>query len=121
MTDLMDLRAEIARLTRDRDELQAKVNWLTDVPNMCGWPWDSPFNDGYDTAKDEFLKDNERLTRERDEARENRDNISRQAATELKRLRAALRDLLEDTQHKHHNCGDDWCPVKKARAALEVK
>lgn len=31
----------------------------------------------------------------------------------------AVKDLLEDTEHKHHSCGDeDWCPVLRARAAL---
>jgi hypothetical protein len=39
--------------------------------------------------------------------------------TENQRLREALQDLLEDTQHKDHDCGDEeWCPVIKARAAL---
>lgn len=47
------------------------------------------------------------------------DRIEQQAA-EIARLREALRDLLEDTQHKDHDCGDEeWCPVIKARAALE--
>jgi len=41
---------------------------------------------------------------------------------ENERLREALKDLLEDTQHKDHDCGDEkWCPVIKARAALEGK
>jgi hypothetical protein len=36
------------------------------------------------------------------------------------RLAEALRGLLNDTQHKDHNCGDaEWCPVIAARAALE--
>ena len=36
------------------------------------------------------------------------------------RLAEALRDLLNDTQHKDHDCGDErWCPVIAARAALE--
>ena len=35
-------------------------------------------------------------------------------------LAEALRDLLEDTQHREHNCGDapENCPVLKARALL---
>lgn len=33
------------------------------------------------------------------------------------RLKAALRDLLIDDVV--HNCGEEWCPVKNARAALE--
>ena len=34
-------------------------------------------------------------------------------------LLEALKDLLEDTEHKNHNCGDeDWCPVLRARAAI---
>lgn len=48
------------------------------------------------------------------------------AATELRRLHElnqelveALKDLLEDTEHKHHSCGDkDWCPVLRAHAAI---
>ena len=30
----------------------------------------------------------------------------------------ALRNLLADTQHAEHNCGDEDCPVAKARALL---
>ena len=108
-------------------DLLSLVERLRRAPNE-EMDWNSPlFGEAADTIERHekwramVQEDIERLTRERDEARENRDNISRQAATELKRLRAALWDLLEDTQHKHHNCGDDWCPVKKARAALEVK
>jgi hypothetical protein len=49
-----------------------------------------------------------------------------EAAAELRRqhqaiveLREALRDLLSDTQHSEHHCGDEqWCPVLKARATL---
>ena len=33
-------------------------------------------------------------------------------------LVAALRNLLADTQHAEHNCGDEDCPVAKARALL---
>ena len=34
--------------------------------------------------------------------------------------RQALRELLQDTQHVDHNCGDDEnCPVIKARKLLE--
>ncbi len=40
---------------------------------------------------------------------------------ENERLRDALKDLLEDTQHVDHNCGDEDCPVANARAALGEK
>lgn len=30
----------------------------------------------------------------------------------------ALRNLLADTQHAEHNCGDEDCPVAKAHALL---
>lgn len=34
-------------------------------------------------------------------------------------LESALKGLLEDTQHRDHNCGDEeWCPVIHARAIL---
>lgn len=35
-------------------------------------------------------------------------------------LLEALKDLLEDTQHRDHDCGDDPenCPVLRARAAI---
>ncbi len=34
-------------------------------------------------------------------------------------LLEALKELLQDTQHVNHNCGDEaWCPVIKARAAI---
>lgn len=39
----------------------------------------------------------------------------------IERLEEALRNLLQDTQHKNHDCGDDeWCPVIAARAALST-
>lgn len=39
---------------------------------------------------------------------------------EINRLRKALRDLLDDTQHTGHDCGDEeWCPVIAARKAIE--
>lgn len=44
--------------------------------------------------------------------------IQREAADEIERLRSALRDLLADTPHADHNCGDPDCPVDRARAAL---
>lgn len=33
-------------------------------------------------------------------------------------LADALSDLLADTQHENHYCGDDDCPVRVARVAL---
>jgi len=33
-------------------------------------------------------------------------------------LLEALEELMEDTQHKHHDCGNDDCPVRRARAAI---
>lgn len=35
-------------------------------------------------------------------------------------LVVALDDLLADTQHATHDCGDDDCPVRRARAALAL-
>ena len=37
------------------------------------------------------------------------------------RLRRALQNLLEDTQHARHRCDDVDCPVAAARAALAAK
>lgn len=40
--------------------------------------------------------------------------------TRIKELEQALRELLNDTQHKDHDCGDKrYCPVYHARKALE--
>jgi hypothetical protein len=33
-------------------------------------------------------------------------------------LLVALRNLLDDTQHRDHDCGDGPCPVRDARAAI---
>lgn len=33
-------------------------------------------------------------------------------------FRAALSFLLNDTQHSSHTCGDDMCPVERAREVL---
>lgn len=35
-------------------------------------------------------------------------------------LVVALDDLLADTQHATHDCGDDDCPVRRAHAALAL-
>jgi hypothetical protein len=35
-------------------------------------------------------------------------------------LVVALDDLLADTQHATHDCGDDDCPVRRAHAALNL-
>lgn len=39
----------------------------------------------------------------------------------VERLKVALKDLLGDTQHKDHNCGDteELCPVLRARKILD--
>lgn len=54
------------------------------------------------------------------------DQLMDDAAAELRRLHSvnaelleALKHLVEDTEHKDHNCGDTtWCPVYLARAAI---
>lgn len=38
----------------------------------------------------------------------------------VKELEEALRNLLRDTQHRNHDCGDTDCPVALARAALNT-
>jgi hypothetical protein len=35
-------------------ELQAKVDWLTNKPNIVGYPWDSPYMDGVEAGKAEM-------------------------------------------------------------------
>ncbi len=42
------------------------------------------------------------------------------ASCQVEELEAVLRDLLEDTQHSGHECGDvpENCPVLRARYAL---
>lgn len=39
-------------------------------------------------------------------------------AARVAELEAALRNLLNDTQHSEHHCGDEACPVSIARAVL---
>jgi len=39
-------------------------------------------------------------------------------AARVEELEAALRNLLNDTQHSEHHCGDEACPVSIARAVL---
>lgn len=38
---------------------------------------------------------------------------------EIERLKAALKYLLADTQHKDHVCSEVWCPVFVAKEALK--
>ncbi len=39
---------------------------------------------------------------------------------ELRAVLVALENLLQDTQHKDHDCGDEeHCPVAKAKKALQ--
>lgn len=40
-------------------------------------------------------------------------------AKEIVELKNALKDLLFDTQHSNHNCGDERCPVEQARKILD--
>ena len=40
------------------------------------------------------------------------------AVNRYEALVVALRNLLADTQHAEHNCGDEDCPVAKARAYI---
>jgi len=49
-----------------------------------------------------------------------RADIHEKALARIAELEVALRDLLDDTQHIDHDCGDDeYCPVLAARAALK--
>lgn len=41
-----------------------------------------------------------------------------EAADRIECLEVALRELLADTPHANHNCGDPDCPVDRARAVL---
>jgi hypothetical protein len=69
-------------------------------------------------CRDELKERHAELLRERDEAHRAIAKAWIEWDAQRDRLRAALRDLLEDTQHKHHNCADTDCPVKRAREAL---
>lgn len=39
----------------------------------------------------------------------------------IKELEKALKNLLEDTQHSEHYCGDEDCPVAVAKRVLNEK
>jgi DNA repair exonuclease SbcCD ATPase subunit len=56
----------------------------------------------------------ERAREERDHYRDKYHSLK----AEIERLRAVLEGLLQDTQHRNHDCGDEDCPVKIAREAL---
>lgn len=45
-------------------------------------------------------------------------NVAAEVYIDNLKLRAALVALLADTQHVHHKCGDDDCPVLMAQRAL---
>lgn len=45
-------------------------------------------------------------------------NVAAEVYIDNLKLRAALVALLEDTQHVHHKCGDEACPVLMAQRAL---
>jgi len=46
--------------------------------------------------------------------------MAKELQAENAKLRDALWDLLQDTQHIEHDCGDvDHCPVLNARKLLE--
>ena len=46
------------------------------------------------------------------------DWIAARAKKHSMALYRALRDLLEDSQHSDHNCGDEGCCVARARIVL---
>jgi hypothetical protein len=48
------------------------------------------------------------------------ENTDLELKAQVEKMREALRTLLNDTQHKEHNCGDmEYCSVLLARTALE--
>ncbi len=47
-----------------------------------------------------------------------RTRVAAEAADALDECERALYDLLADTQHSDHACGDGECPVAKAHAVL---
>lgn len=62
-----------------------------------------------------WMMDSDAIDKQREEAADRIETLT----AEVERLREALKDLLEDTQHANHDCGDEeWCPVIAARAAL---
>ena len=63
------LQAEVARLTKERDEAVAKVKWFEgEQPSIAGWPWDSPYMDGVEIGKREAREQLDAMTKEREEA-----------------------------------------------------
>jgi hypothetical protein len=59
-------------LAADRiEELEAQVKWLTGEKSaIAGWPWESPYMDGYEVAKEEYRDRIEELERALREARD---------------------------------------------------
>jgi HAMP domain-containing protein len=46
------------------EELEAQVKWMTgEKASIAGWPWDSPYMDGYEVAKEEYRDRIEALER----------------------------------------------------------
>lgn len=48
------------------------------------------------------------------------DLINSRAKRSAPQLLEALEDLLEDTQHAEHRCGDPCCPVDSARRIVAL-
>lgn len=46
--------------------------------------------------------------------------LEERAKKHAERMFFALRELLEDTQHKDHDCGEAGCPVDEARKVVRL-
>ena len=101
--DNAKLTAENTRLREERDKLHALYNRAQDDASREA---EIRVNQGFELA---------RLREERDLQFDNVIALS----NERDDLLAALRNLLDDTQHDEHHCTDPVCPVRIARAAIE--
>jgi hypothetical protein len=103
----VQMARELSKCERERDEVLAKIH--------DGTLWQPAYM--------LLMEERDRLQRERNEcasALTRALSLLNDALESKTALRAALRDLLEDTQHSNHDCGDDAsiCPVVRARETL---
>ena len=114
-----------AELTAERDELLAKVKWMEGNTANWGWPWDTPFNDGYDACKRDMIEERDAALAEVAEESAVREMLAKllaKTAVVLKGQEAALfrhswHDLPEVAEEKITTLKS---ALREAKRALET-
>lgn len=107
-------------------QLESQCRWHEEgSASLCGYPWDTPFNDGYETAKDEYRSRIAQL----EDAMEVRENelqeqldVYRRREVQLEDALRLSRDAFQTYVDGHEECtdADDWMAMMCSMEAHHV-